>query len=277
MRAFFLFLFFYSNDSNSLSTWSTFVAGAILSNLMDAVKVDKPDMKNVITYTVLNIVVLGYATMYLEQGRMMSFLALQSLIVPFFKLKLCPRTITEDGRQEFSLWPLMIALTSLVALLYIFDGLSGLTSGVLFLIYMPEISQRMPPMPSMKTVMFFLLMFAICSPFALLVGGAVYFEKEIMAAPPAYRSYAKMITGARPESVPDYYKIIGVRRGAEPQEIKKVFREASKLYHPDKTAGHPELQARFVEISDVGLLSELLAFFSCPCLSSMCHTHTQNA
>ena len=33
MRAFFLFLFFYSNDSNSLGTWSTFGAGMLLSNL----------------------------------------------------------------------------------------------------------------------------------------------------------------------------------------------------------------------------------------------------
>jgi len=33
MRAFFLFIFFYSNDSNSLGTWSTFGAGMLLSNL----------------------------------------------------------------------------------------------------------------------------------------------------------------------------------------------------------------------------------------------------
>lgn len=33
LRAFFLFLFFYSNDSNSLGTWSTFGAGMLLSNL----------------------------------------------------------------------------------------------------------------------------------------------------------------------------------------------------------------------------------------------------
>eukprot|EP00960_Hanusia_phi_P068535 766869-Hanusia_phi.AAC.1 len=33
LRALFLFLFFYSNDSNSLGTWSTFGAGMLLSNL----------------------------------------------------------------------------------------------------------------------------------------------------------------------------------------------------------------------------------------------------
>jgi hypothetical protein len=269
LRAFFLFLFFYSNDSNSLSTWSTFVAGMTLSNLMDAVKSDKPDMKTVITYAVANIIVLGYSTMYLEQGRMMTFLALQSLFVPVYKLKLCPRNTLEDGRQEIKLWPLMLALTALVVLLYVFDGLSGLTSGVLFLIYMPEISARMPPMPSFKTIMFFLVMIVICSPFALLVTGAIYFEKEIMAAPPEYRSYAKMITGARPESVPDYYKIIGVRRGADDKEIKKVFRELSKLYHPDKTAGHPELQAKFVEISDVSSPSAFFVRFG---FFSLCAT-----
>mmetsp|Transcript_7274 Transcript_7274/g.18100 ORF Transcript_7274/g.18100 Transcript_7274/m.18100 type:complete len:374 (+) Transcript_7274:77-1198(+) len=249
MRAFFLFLFFYSNDSNSLATWSTFGAGMLLSNLMEKVKEEKPNVWTVLPSAAITFGVLGYATLYLDQGRMMAFLSLQSLFVPVFKLKVCRKT-TEEGRQEFATKPLMIALVALVVTLYAFDGLSGLTSGVLFLIFMPEIAQRMPSFPAPRTILFLLAVILLCSPFGLLVVGAVYYEKEIMLAPPEYRGYVKTIVGARPESVPDYYKIIGVRRGAEPAEIKKVFREASKLYHPDKTAGHPELQARFVEISD---------------------------
>jgi len=51
-------------------------------------------------------------------------------------------------------------------------------------------------------------------------------------------TYTHMRTITRP----DYYATIGVRRGAEPSEIKKAFRELSKVYHPDKTAGNTELQ-----------------------------------
>lgn len=249
LRAFFLFLFFYSNDSNNLSTWTTFGAGMLLSNLMEKVKEDKPNMGEVLLHAAFTFGVLGYATLYLDQGRMMGFLALQSLFVPVFKLKVCMIN-NEEGQREIRIKPLVIALSVLLVALYAFDGLSGLTSGVLFLIFMPEISQRLPPFPAMKTILFYTVVILLCAPFGLVVVGAVYYEKEIMQAPPEYRGYVKSFVGARPESVPDYYKIIGVRRGAEPQEIKKVFREASKLYHPDKTAGHPELQARFVEISD---------------------------
>jgi DnaJ-domain-containing protein 1 len=80
------------------------------------------------------------------------------------------------------------------------------------------------------------------APIGALVTGAMYFEKEMMEMPEEYKSLAKQVLGARPESVPDYYSIIGVRRGADTGEIKKAFRELSKVYHPDKTAGNTELQ-----------------------------------
>lgn len=180
---------------------------------------------------------------------MMIFLSLQSLFVPFYKIKVC-RQIDEAGNGEILLKPLMGALTLLMCALYGFDGLSGLTSGVLFLIYMPEITQRLPPFPAARTILFMLLVIVCCAPVGVVVIGAVYFEKEVMTAPEQYRTWVKMAVGARPESVPDYYKIVGVSRKAEPGEIKKVFRELSKIYHPDKTDGHPELQAKFVQISD---------------------------
>ena len=75
----------------------------------------------------------------------------------------------------------------------------------------------------------------------------------LMEMPEQWKSNIKLykyVLGAKPESVPDYYSIIGVRRGADPGEIKKAFRELSKVCHPDKTAGNPELQERFVKISE---------------------------
>mmetsp|Transcript_10213 Transcript_10213/g.19989 ORF Transcript_10213/g.19989 Transcript_10213/m.19989 type:complete len:373 (+) Transcript_10213:66-1184(+) len=249
LRAFFLFLFFYSNDSNNLSTWSTFGAGMLLSNLMEMLKTDKIDYKRAGMYAAFTFSVLGYATMYLEQGRMMIFLSLQSLFVPVYQIRVC-KVINAEGQPEIDSKRLMGALLLLMVGLYTWDGLSGLTSGTLFLIAMPEVAKRMKPLPSARTILFLLLAIACAAPFGLVVLGAVYYEKEVMQAPEHYRNWVKMTVGARPESVPDYYRIVGVRRTAEPAEIKKVFRELSKLYHPDKTAGHPELQARFVEISD---------------------------
>ena len=35
-------------------------------------------------------------------------------------------------------------------------------------------------------------------------------------------SRSGQVLGARPESIPDYYAIVGVRRGADTAEIKKV-------------------------------------------------------
>jgi len=253
LRAFFLFLFFYSNDSNNLSTWSSFGAGMLLQNLLEVAKQKTVDYKQLAMSGAITFAVLGYASIYLEQIRMMSFLALQSFFVPMFKHKVC--LVEEEtapgvrvGKFDFKL--LSPALLVLIVSLYLWDGLSGLTSGTLFLIVMPEFFARLPTLPSAKTLLAVLLVFAVSSPLIGLVIGAVHYEKEIMELPAEYRDYAKMVVGARPESVPDYYKVIGVRRGAETAEIKKVFRELSKKYHPDKTDGNEELQAQFVKITE---------------------------
>ncbi|EKX44377.1 hypothetical protein GUITHDRAFT_139907 [Guillardia theta CCMP2712] len=220
---------------------------------------------------------------------------------------------------EISWQRLFPALLALMVFLYLWDGLSGLTSGTLFLIVMPEFTARLKG--KLATIGFFLLVILISAPIGALVIGAMYFEREMMEVPEQYKSTAKwvracdgyvagavlvfswglcmtcllgvvlgkllgatcwallccilsddlvveekctcqclwdwlrdvffvLILGARPESVPDYYSIIGVRRGADAGEIKKQFRELSKIYHPDKTAGNPELQQRFVQISE---------------------------
>lgn len=48
----------------------------------------------------------------------------------------------------------------------------------------------------------------------------------------------------------DYYRVLGVERGAAPEEIKKAYRRLAKQYHPDRNKGNPEAEARFKEISE---------------------------
>ncbi|MFA6145716.1 MAG: molecular chaperone DnaJ [Patescibacteria group bacterium] len=45
----------------------------------------------------------------------------------------------------------------------------------------------------------------------------------------------------------DYYKTLGVEKGASEDEIKKAYRQAAQKYHPDKPGGNAE---KFKEISE---------------------------
>ena len=45
----------------------------------------------------------------------------------------------------------------------------------------------------------------------------------------------------------DYYKILGVEKGASPEQIKKAFRELAHKHHPDKSGGN---EAKFKEINE---------------------------
>lgn len=55
----------------------------------------------------------------------------------------------------------------------------------------------------------------------------------------------------------DYYDVLGIRKGASDDEIKKSFRKLAVKYHPDKNPGDKEAEEKFKEINEAyGVLSD---------------------
>src|SRR6202011_2551569 len=48
----------------------------------------------------------------------------------------------------------------------------------------------------------------------------------------------------------DYYEILGVKKTATEDEIKKAYRTLAKKYHPDKNKGNKEAENKFKEIAE---------------------------
>lgn len=55
----------------------------------------------------------------------------------------------------------------------------------------------------------------------------------------------------------DYYEILGLKKGASDDEIKKAFRKMAMKYHPDKNPGDKTCEEKFKEVNEAyGILSD---------------------
>ena len=48
----------------------------------------------------------------------------------------------------------------------------------------------------------------------------------------------------------DFYDVLGIKKGATPEEIKKAYRVKAKELHPDRNADKPEAEAQFKEANE---------------------------
>ena len=48
----------------------------------------------------------------------------------------------------------------------------------------------------------------------------------------------------------DYYALLGVEKGASPEQIKKAYRKLAVRYHPDKNPGDKSAEERFKEVTE---------------------------
>jgi curved DNA-binding protein CbpA len=60
-----------------------------------------------------------------------------------------------------------------------------------------------------------------------------------------------VLTLAQAKEETDYYKILGVKRGATEDQVKKAFKKLAVRFHPDKNQDNPEeAKVKFQKIAN---------------------------
>ena len=52
------------------------------------------------------------------------------------------------------------------------------------------------------------------------------------------------------ENKRDYYEVLGVKKDASADEIKKAYRKSAMKYHPDRNPGDKEAEEKFKELGE---------------------------